>query len=248
MRQLTREHQAVSNFKTAIAQLRPIVEDDEAIQYPRFYDSYEGAISNFILSELYIRQGERCDVLDVFPDLKNFSLDYGNSLNTQGIGYLETAKAFLVDFKNSLGTQPDTDADFQTELNAYFENIKETLSQVEIKADDAEAYSEKFRDVLDSLAIGNNGLDLLDYIIASVQDLIDARGTSSRGAALVSVTGAALLLIPPVWKVAAAAVLLGLGAWVVYKCYYSPWRCSKREQAIYNTILAFAMIALGACE
>ena len=51
-----------------------------------------------------------------------------------------------------------------------------------------------------------------------------------------------------VWKIVAIAITAGLGAWVVYKCKYSRWRCSSKEKKIYNTILALAMITYGACE
>lgn len=64
------------------------------------------------------------------------------------------------------------------------------------------------------------------------------RGTTGRG----SETNIAI------WKVLAAAVLLAVGSWLVYKCYYSRWRCSKREQAIYNSIITVALITFGACE
>jgi hypothetical protein len=232
MKQLSREHQAVFNFKNAVAQFRPVVTDQESMPFTRFFDSFEGAISNFIQTELFIRQGERCARLNVFPDLKNFSLNYGNQLNVQGIDYLNISKTFLQEFRNSLSNEPVTDAAFQQVLNGYFVNINETLSQIEVKASDAAELSAKFRTVLDTLATGSSGLKLIDYLILQV------RSTPGRGAE----TNIAI------WKLVAAAALLALGAWVVYKCYYSRWRCSKREQAIYNSILTVAMITFGACE
>jgi len=240
MQTFSREHQAVYDFKVAYAQLRPLIDEETSDDYRSFFDSFEGAISNFILTELHIRQGERCDALDVFSDLKTFSFDFGNSLNTQGISYLQSSKDYLVTFKNDLPSQPATDNDFQTFLQDYKSNMIKALSQIEFSASDCLQISDAIDETLASLATGNTGVDLLDYTIGKMQDLIDARGTTSRGAAI---------LVPvPIWKIIAACVMFGISFWAIYKCYYSIRGCSKKEQAIYGVILTIAVLVFKACK
>ena len=238
MKTLSREHQAVFNFKNGMCQLRPVVTNEEAISYTRFYDSFEGGISNFIQTELFIRTGERCDALGVNPDLKSYSLNYGEKLNKQGIDYTKLSLGFLQDFKKSLKDEPKTDDAFQKKLEEYYTDLKETLVHIELKASDVKEIDQVIKDTFKALKTGNTGIDLISYIEDNMKQLIKLRNEPGRG----SETNIA------VWKLVAAAVLFGLGNWVVYKCYYSPWKCSSNEKKIYNTILALALITFGACE
>lgn len=238
MKTLTREHQAVFNFKTGMDQLRPIVTDQESIYYTRFFDSFDGAISNFIQTELFLRQAERCRELDVNSDLENYSFGYGTKLNQQGIDILKDSIAFLKEFKKSLNDEPIIDDEFQTILNNYHIDLKETLVHVELKASDVKEIDQVIESTLSTLATGNTGIELISYIESNLEKLVSLRNEPGRGAEKNIA----------VWKIVAAAVILGLGAWIVYKCYYSPWRCSSKEKKIYNTILAIALITFGACE
>lgn len=238
MKTLSREHQAVFNFKNGMCQLRPVVTDQEDISFTRFFDSFDGAISDFIQTELFIRQGERCKELKINPDLESYSMNYGTKLNKQGIELTRTSLGFLMEFKKSLKNEPITDEDFQKILEEYHVDLKEMLVHIEMKASDVKEIDKVIEDTFKVLKKGNTGIDLISHIEKNLEELIKTRSKPSRGAE----TNIA------VWKLIAAAVLLGLGAWVVYKCKYSPWRCSSAEKKIYNTILAIALITFGACE
>ena len=239
MKQLSREHQAVFNFETAVAQLRPVTETDvDEADYKNFYDSFTSAVSNFINSELHFRQADRCETVGVNPDLETYSRDYGTELNDRGIAMLGNARDALNDFIEQQGALPTTGDEFEAELSDYADRLKRTMVSLEIKASDASELSEAIDQAIATLAPGANGADLLNYASTKIQELIDVRGEDGRGADTNI----------PIWKLIAAAVLLVLGLWVVYKCYYSRWLCSKKEKAIYNTILSVAMIVFGACE
>lgn len=238
MKTLSREHQAVYYFKNSMAQLRSALTDEESIMYTRFFDAFDGAISDFIQTELNIRQGERYKVLNINPDLEAYSIRYGEKLNKQGIEMTKLALGFLKEFKKTLGEQPKTDKEFQVKLNEYHTDLKETLALVELKASDVKEVNKEMENVLKSLKPGNTGLDLISDIEKNLEKLIKVRSTPGRGAE----TNIA------VWKLIAAATMLGIGAWIVYKCYYSPWRCSQNEKKIYNTILFLAIATFAACE
>lgn len=239
MKQLTREQQAVYNFQIAASLLRPITDTDEGREhYKDFYDYFTQAISNFIDSELNFRQGDRCAALNIQPELEHYSNSMGVEYNQIGINSLTDALSAFNHFKEAQTELPTTDAQFQTALDEYRARLKQELVKLEIKGSDADEYSEQINLVLESLAIGNSGMDLLNLTSSKIQELINIRNSPTRGAD----TNIA------VWKLIAAAVMLGVGSWAVYKCKYSNRLCSKKEKSIYNTIIYIAMVTFGACE
>ncbi len=241
MKQLTREQQAVYNFQISSDLLRPVVEPDESEgskNYEEFYDYFIGAISKFIDSELNFRQGDRCSVLNLQPDLMNYSNNIGTEYNQTGIDVLTDALTSFNNFKNTQTDTPVTDSEFQIVLDEYRDNLKQELLKLEIKGSDVQEYGEQIDLVLDTLLPGNNGMDLLNYTSSKIQELIDIRNSPTRGAE----TNIAI------WKLLAAAVIIGVGSWVIYKCYWSSRRCSKKQKSKYNTILFIAMVTFGACE
>ncbi|HPD63861.1 MAG TPA: hypothetical protein P5050_01000 [Bacteroidia bacterium] len=239
MKQLSREHQAVFNFKTAVCQLRPVTETDVAeTEYRDFYDFFTSAISSFIESELNFRQADRASVLEIQSDFETYSTQNGERLNDIGKEYLNNALSSFQSFKSQQTNLPDITSEFQEIVDNYRIDLKNVLLTLEMKGSDIEEISDEINSVLSTLAPGNTGIQLLDYLEDKIEELINVRNQEGRGAE----TNIAI------WKLLAAAVLLCLGAWVVYKCFYSYKLCSKREKSIYNTILAIAMITFGACE
>ena len=221
-----------------MCQLKSVVTDQEDISFTRFFDSFEGAVSNFIQTELFIRQGERCKTLGVHPDLESYSLKYGEKLNKEGIDITEMSIEFLRKFKDTLKDEPVIDDSFKEVLEEYHIRLKENLVYVEIKPSDVKEIDDVVIETFKSLSTGNTGVNLISHLIGKLEELSHVRSQPGRGAE----TNIA------VWKIVAIAITAGLGAWVVYKCKYSRWRCSSKEKKIYNTILALAMITYGACE
>ncbi|HXT51034.1 MAG TPA: hypothetical protein VN811_08320 [Thermoanaerobaculia bacterium] len=238
MKQLSREHQAVLDQKVGFAAFRPVVEDEQSLDLLRFYDSFDGAVSAFILTELHIRQADRCKALGVLADYQKHSAGAGAKQNSTGLSYLETAQTHLDEFRKALKAENPVDKGFSRQLNETKTAMKEALAQVEIKGTDAQGLGAVIDEVSGLFAIGATSVNVFVYVGKKLDELKAMRRTPGRGAE----TNIA------VWKLVAAAVLLALGSWVVYKCYYSPWRCSKKEKAIYNSILAVAIVTFGACE
>lgn len=238
MKQLSREHQAILNMKASFSHFRPVVEDEQSLELVRFYDSFSGAISSFILTELHIRQGERCKVLQVFPEYQAHSLKKGEKHNLRGLTYLDTSKALLQEFRKNLKPESPVDRGFSRKLNEFKLDLKEAIAELEIKPSDAEELGKLIEEIGAVLKVGATSVDVFGYIDSKIVELDTVRRSKGRGAE----SNIA------VWKLVSAAVMLSLGVWVVYKCYYSSWRCTKNEKAIYNSILALAAIIFGACE
>lgn len=238
MKQLSREHQAISNLKISFCSFRPIVEDEQSLELIRFYDSFEGALSSFVLTELHIRQADRCKALGVFPDRQKSSLAVGEKHNLRGTSYLATSRIFLQEFRTALTPENPVNRGFSRRIGEFKLDVKEALAELEIKGSDAGELGNVFEEVIAILKPGATSVDMFNYIDRKVGELETVRKSPTRGAE----TNIA------VWKLVSAAVMLGLATWVVYKCYYSSWRCSKNEKAIYNSILAVAAIVFGACE
>ena len=117
MKQLNRENQAVAEQKAAFSQFRPAVADEESMELLRFYDSFDGAVSGFILSELNMRQGDRCKALNVFSELKTHSYKQGQEHNLRALGHLANAQAFLWKFRKNLPPQDTADKPFVQRLD-----------------------------------------------------------------------------------------------------------------------------------
>jgi hypothetical protein len=225
--------------KASFAHLRPVVEDEQSVELVRFYDGFEGAISSFVLTELYIRQGERCKALNVFPSYQTHSTQRGEKHNVRGLSYLDSSRAFLNDFRSTIQKDTPVDKKFLKQaLTEFKQDLKEALADLEIKASDATELGNTVDEVGAVFVPGATSIEVFNFIDAKVGELEKARQLPGRGADTNL----------PIWKLIAAAVLLGLGAWVVYKCFYSRSRCSKKEKAIYDTILATAIVAIAACE
>lgn len=238
MKELTREQRAVYNFKVAASILRPITEMDVAMEdYQEFYDAFTGGVSRFIDSELNFRQAARCKAVKVQPDLEKYSKAIGEKSNTQGVEYLNIGLASFNKFKKAQKFS-EYDSKFEKVVQEYGDNLRNILVTMEIKGSDAEELNNVFNEVLKALSSKNGGEAVLNVISSKIEELIKVRQTAGRGAE----TNIAI------WKLIAAAVLLCVGAWLIFKCYYSRWRCSKREKAIYDSILAVAMMIYGACE
>lgn len=247
MKEFTREHRAVLDFSVASARVGALVREEENMMFTRFYSAFESGIAYFIESELNIRQGERCAVLGVKKGIQDASLAQGQEMNRRGIEMLGIAQSMFAEFSKTIPQEPPTDAKFQAKLaDAKFQvklaefqgNVREIFADLEIKASDARELDGVLTEVITAASTGKSANDIALFLDAKVKTLAEVRSKDGRGAE----TNIA------VWKLVAAAVFLCIAAWVVYRCYYSPWPCSTSEQALYSTVFAFATVVFGACE
>ena len=240
MKQLSREQQAVSNFQTAYVQLRTVIEDENEVNLVKFYDGFAASISFFINSELHYRQSDRCKQLNVLESLEKHSKSVGIASNNKGIKTLQNSLTQLEDFiKEASKNKPkNSNAEFQKEIGEFAKSSKEYIATLEMKGSDAGELGNVIDEIANLYKEGNTEVNTLKYIHEKIKKLIEVRGTDGRGAE----TNIA------VWKLIAAAAILIIGSYIVIKCYYTRWRCSQREKAIYDSIMTVAIITFGACE
>jgi hypothetical protein len=232
MKQLNREHQAIADQKSAFALFRPAVQDEQSIDLLRFYDAFDGAVSGFVLSELHMRQADRCKALHVFPELQTHALAQGQELNLRALAHLANAQAFLWKFRKSLSPQSPVEKPFIERLGEFRQEIREAVCQLEIKASDASELSQAVDEVCAIFRSGATEVEVFDAIDATIRSLDALRKTPGRGAD----TNIAA------WKILVGRVLLILSAWVTYKCFHVTGRCAQTEKAVHGAVLAIASV------
>lgn len=238
MKELSREQRAVSAFRNAAANFRIVTEDvlEGREDYCAFYDNFTSAVASFMESELNFRQAGRAEILNIHSDLAAYSRRTGETLNRKGILLLENALNSFSIFERQAESLvfDETITDLVDEFD---EELKNQLLLLETKASDTEQIYQSFAQVYEYLCPTGSTSSLYEYQQSRIEELISVRSQEGRGA----VTNIAW------WKVVAIAVTACVSLVSIIRCY-ALHKCSKKEQAIYNSIIAIAMIVFGACE
>jgi hypothetical protein len=232
MKQLSRAHQAISDQKAAFSQFRPAVADEQSMDLLRFYDSFDGAVSGFILSELNMRQSDRCKALKVFSELQAHSYKQGEEHNLRALGHLAHAQAFLWKFRKNLPAQDAAAKPFVERLGDIRHEMREFLCELEIKSSDATELSAAVDKVCALFRSGASEADIFGFVDGGIKSLEALRKTPGRGA---DSNIAA-------WKLHVAQIMLALATWVAYKCFHSTCRCAQIERSVHGAILAIASV------
>jgi hypothetical protein len=232
MKQLSRAHQAISDQKSAFSQFRPAVADEQSMELLRFYDSFDGAVSGFILSELNMRQGDRCKALKVFGDLQNHSYKQGVEFNLRALDHLAHAQAFLWKFRKNLPEQDTAAKPFVQRLDDVRHEMREFLCELEIKSSDAAELSSAVDNVCAVFKTGASEAGIFVFIDSAIKSLEALRKTPGRGA---DSNIAA-------WKLHVAQIMLALATWIAYKCFNATCRCAQIEKSVHGAILAIASV------
>lgn len=238
MKELSREHRALTSFQTASARVADMVRDEENIMFTRAYGAFEDAVGCFIQSELHFRQADRCAVLKIRPGSQKETTALARKLNAKGIDMLAVSQAMMAEFSKGLPADPPADPKFKARLTEFQADAREILVDLEMKASDIRELDGALSEVIAAVGAAKSSKDIAAFMTSKIEQLSKTRASPGRGAE----TNIA------VWKLVAAAALLCVGAWLVYKCFYSRWRCSKKELGIYNSILSVAIICFAACE
>jgi hypothetical protein len=239
MREFSREHRAVFEVKTAFAQFRPNVEDHEIADVTRSFDLFESAVCSFVLSELHFRQAERCRALKVQPELAAHSEAQGKSRNAAGVGDLQLALSILDRAAGSISkTSIKGSGGKKFEPAEAVRKLKEEIAYLEIKGSDATELGSLVDELFTKSVAGADSDQAFAALIAErLKNLAEVRGRADRGAQTNL----------PLWKLIAAAVALVVAVWIIYKCFFSRFRCSKAEKAIYEAVFVAAAVMFGAC-
>ena len=235
MKQLSREHQAIAEQKAAFAHFRPALADEQSAELLRFYDCLDGAVSSLILSELHMRQGERCKALKVLPELQMHSLRHGNEQNLKALAHLANAQAFAWKFRKNILAEKSGKS-FAPRLDDFRHEMREALCQLEIKGSEAAALDEAFGEVCTVLRTGGGEAQLFDFIDAGIRSLESLRKTPGRGAQAYIAS----------WKLLLVRIVLALAAWTAWKCFHTTCRCAQSERAVHGAVLAVASIVFAA--
>jgi hypothetical protein len=235
MKQLSREHQAIAEQKAAFAHFRPAIADEQSIEMLRFYDCLDGAVSSLILSELHMRQAERCKALNVLSELHQHSLRIGNEQNLKALAHLANAQAFAWKFRKKIVTEK-SEKSFASRLDDFRHETREAFCQLEIKGSDAAELGEALDEVATVLRTGGGEAELFDFIDSAICSLEALRKTPGRGAQ----TNIAA------WKLLLVRIVLALAAWTAWKCFHATCRCAQSERAVHGAVLAAASIVFAA--
>lgn len=235
MKVLSKEHQGMQNYQYSADSLRIALDFESSSDWMNCFELFSTSISSFILSELNFRQGERSQVANIYPDRTNYYFNIGNKFNQRGINGLFDSANFMNLFKNSESFPPTT-ADFDLTLDEFRQDLLDLFIDVEWKASDITKIQNVINEVFSNIS-QQPSENLLTYIESKITELANVRQSPTRG------TEENL----PIWKVLAAAVLIGFAAWAVYACYYRSRGCTKKQRRTYETVMSIALITYGAC-
>ncbi len=236
MKQLSREHQTIASQKAAFAQFRPAIEDEQSVELLRFYDCFDGAVSCLILSELHMRQGDRCKALNVFTELAAHSYFQGTEQNLKALNHLANAQAFLWKFRKGLLADNAVGTPFMQLLDDFRHEMREGLSQLEVKARDAVELGAVVDEVSAVFRSGATVVDIFGFIDSAIRSLEALRKTPGRGAE----TNIAA------WKLPVAQIMVAVAAWVAYQCFHTTCRCAQTEKSVHGAVLAIASVVYAA--
>lgn len=236
MKQLSREHQSIASQKAAFAQFRPAIEDEQSVELLRYYDCFDGAVSCLILSELHMRQGDRCKALNVFPELAAHSYLQGTEQNLKALNHLANAQAFLWKFRKNLQGGNAVGKPFMQLLDDFRHEMREGFSQLEIKAGDAAELGTVVDDVCAVFRTGASEPEVFGFIDGAIRNLEALRKTPGRGAE----TNIAA------WKLPVAQIMVAVAAWVAYHCFHATCRCAQTERSVQGAVLAIASVVYAA--
>jgi hypothetical protein len=239
MKEFTRNQRAILNFEQSTGSLRNAVFDLCGLTTAAAYDEIINGISCFMLSELNYRQSDRCVALDVRPDLQADAKKQADQFQVKGLTGFNAAKNLIESqLPNIKPLDINSNRAFAEIVNRLLVEARNEISELELKASDAKELDEVVKSAFSILSKATNEKVFAENILSNLVKMIEIRSSIGRGA----------LTNIAVWKLVAAAVLLGIAVWVVYKCFYSKWSCSKSEKAIYNSIISVALIVFGACD
>jgi hypothetical protein len=236
MKVYSREHHALVQYENAATNYRPTVADLESPNLLQAFDSFTEGVGKFILSELNYRQGERSQILGVYPNRTDYYSGIGGEFNAAGIAALDEGKAFLEQFVNAL---PNGGGNYQAlpesvaEFRSAFQKI---IIDVEAKAGDIAELNGEFEEIA-TLTLGNNPREVGNYLLNRYNQLTELRATPGRGAETNL----------PLWKLYAAAVIIGVGFVLIGSCYYGLFTCTRARRRQYEAAILIAAIVLGAC-
>lgn len=231
---LTREQGAATEFLTASEFMRRIADDKHGKGLLEFTNNLIVAMVAFGSSELYARQSERCEVLEMPAGRARTASQLSARYNNKGLALLGRARDALNVFRQELAGFPD-DAVAAKEFETMHEDLREALVDLEVKASDVEKIEKTIRTCLDEVRTKGKVV-LPDYLGRHLDELEKLRKREDRGA----------VENIPVWKIALIALAVGVWVWAYFRCRW--WGdCSYAPAIAYFAIAWFAVLIRRFC-
>jgi hypothetical protein len=237
---LSREQQLNAEFYKAMAPLHDIVANTGLKSGLRFQDTLAAAISGFGTCELYARQAERCEAMQVALDVAKEARERAQSYQEAGLEQLARTRGMLKELKvefNKLAGKPGKKTPHPTDLVDHIEKgFQRALCDLEVKASDVVKINDAVRWAFD---VGRSGSveDLSNYLEKGINQLEEARKRDDRG------TSDNI----PWWKWVGIFLIAGGIAFAVIACIYAPPTCPVWIQALGAIISAVGGILTSYC-
>jgi hypothetical protein len=233
---LTRSQTLGAKFLHDFEPIRSAIDKQRAPHVAEFVNHVAGALYSFGAAEQQARRAERSTKLDLQHDRGAAALALARRENENGLRALGRGRAALAQAKKQIGDALPKEADVAAIIEELRDEWRHQLVALDYAADEAEELDGAAQRLFDVSARGQTA-DLLDHLDELTGKLEELRRREDRG-----VAGNPF----PVWKVIAAAVMLGAMIWLYFQCNW--WGgCTASQAAIAFAIAAGASYFLYGC-
>jgi hypothetical protein len=237
---LSREQQLNTDFYNAMAPLHEMVANTGVKSGLRFQETLVAAISAFGTCELYSRQAERCEAMQVALDVAKEARQRAQSYQEAGLEQLVRTRNMLREFRaefDKLAGKAYKKRSQPTDLADRIDTgFQRALCDLEVKASDVLKINDAVRWAFD---VGRSGSveDLFSYLERGIDQLEEARQREDRG------TSDNISF----WKWAGIFAIAGGLAHVILTCLTLPFACPDWMQAFEALIVAVGGILNSYC-
>src|SRR5262245_60670420 len=176
---LTREHQAATEFLKASEFMRHIADDKHGKALLDFTDSLVLAVASFGTAELHARHAERCAALKLPAAGALLASQQSARYHNKGLTFVAHGREALKGFRQELAGFP-TGTVAAREIEALYDDLREALVDLEVKASDVEKIDRTIRTCFDEVRAKGAAV-LPDYLDKHLDELENARKRADRG-------------------------------------------------------------------
>jgi hypothetical protein len=208
--------------------------DDKNIY--NFYSILSDAVEHYGYAEMHFRQQERSNIakrmVAGLKDVERIAQRY----NGKGEAVLNHALNTLKILKTIPATEVDKKVKDTNKLTEFQEDFLEIMVQIEMKPSDVEKIRVQIEQAV-QVVRANGERGILDHLDKKTVELRDTRKSKDRGA----------VDNIPVWKIAAIAVFLAVGVWLIYRCLVKGKNCDAVERLAKGLGKTIATLIISLC-
>jgi hypothetical protein len=225
----------VKEFDLGVQPLKNYISKQNSKSLENVSEIFFNGFQTLGIGELYARQFERESQLELTKARAKFSETMFKRQNEAGLLQILESMNLLKDLKNDFSSIKKAEIkSIQGKLSKVVEEFKLQSIDLEIKGKDTQILFEGIDEIIKKL--NSSGIDgVVDHIESKMKELINFRKSADRGA----------YSNFPVWKI--AAIIIGLGVWILAFIRCGVFRCSAAEGTAYVIIFAIAAIVSKFC-